>query len=134
MKIEDLIIGKDYLYKDYKSNTGCPKRGRIFTYTGYHRRFKDKFNPEITWDFSPLDMEDLKDPTYNFNLTRFLINFLKALAVFLVYGIGTYLVFELLNTYAVSFIPYLIWVLLGLLVVCICALAASFACHVEGKK
>jgi hypothetical protein len=65
---------------------------------------------------------------------RFLINFLKALAVFLVYGIGTYLVFELLNTYAVSFIPYLIWVLFGLLVVCICALAASFACHVESKK
>jgi hypothetical protein len=51
-----------------------------------------------------------------------------------VYGIGTYLVFELLNTYAVSFIPYLIWVLFGLLVVCICALYASFACHVEGKK
>jgi hypothetical protein len=65
---------------------------------------------------------------------RFLINFLTALAVFLGYGIGTYLVFELLKTYAISFMPYLIWVLLGLLVVCICALAASWTCHVEGKK
>jgi hypothetical protein len=65
---------------------------------------------------------------------RFLINFLKALAVFVGYGIGTYLVFELLKTYAISFMPYLIWVLLGLLVICICALTASWACHVEGKK
>ena len=65
---------------------------------------------------------------------RFLINFLKALAVFVGYGIGTYLVFELLKTYAVSFIPYLIWILLGLLVICICALYASWACHMEGKK
>jgi hypothetical protein len=60
---------------------------------------------------------------------RFLINFLKALAVFLGYGLGTYLVFELLKTYAVSFIPYLIWILLGLLVICICALYASWACR-----
>ena len=65
---------------------------------------------------------------------RFLINFIKALAVFVGYGIGTYLVFELLKTYAVSFIPYLIWILLGLLVICICALYASWACHMEGKK
>jgi hypothetical protein len=65
---------------------------------------------------------------------RFLINFLKALAIFVGYGIGTYLVFELLKTYAVSFMPYLIWVLLGLLVICICALYASWTCHVEGKK
>jgi uncharacterized membrane protein len=65
---------------------------------------------------------------------RFLINFLKALAVFVGYGLGTYLVFELLRTYASSFIPYLIWILLGLLVVCICALAASFACHTERTK
>jgi hypothetical protein len=65
---------------------------------------------------------------------RFLINFLKALAVFLVYGIGTYLVCELLKTYAVSFIPYLIWVLFGLLVICICALHASWACHTERTK
>ena len=57
---------------------------------------------------------------------RFLINFLKALAVFVGYGIGSYLVFELLKTYAASFIPYLIWILLGLLVICICALYASF--------
>jgi len=134
MKVEDLIIGKDYLYKDYKYNTGCPKRGRTFTFTGYHRCFKDKFNPEITWDFSPLDIEELKDPTYNFNLTRFSINFLTALTVFVGYGLGTYLVFELLKTYAASFIPYLIWVLLGLLVICLCALYAAWAGHVEGKK
>jgi hypothetical protein len=65
---------------------------------------------------------------------RFLINFLKALAVFLSYGISTYLVFELLKTYAASFIPYLIWILLVLLVICICALAASHACHVEDEE
>jgi hypothetical protein len=65
---------------------------------------------------------------------RFLINFIKALTVFLVYGIGTYLVFELLKTYAASFMPYLTWVLLGLLVICICALAASWACHMERTK
>jgi hypothetical protein len=65
---------------------------------------------------------------------RFLINFIKALAVFVGYGLGTYLIFELLKTYAASFIPYLIWVLFGLLVICICALAASWACHVEGTK
>jgi tryptophan-rich sensory protein len=67
-------------------------------------------------------------------LSRFLINFIKALTVFVSYGTGTYLVFELLKTCAVSFIPYLIWILLGLLVICICALAASHACYVEGKK
>jgi hypothetical protein len=60
---------------------------------------------------------------------RFLINFLTALAVFVSYGIGTYLIFELLKTYAISFMPYLTWILLGLLVVCICALYASWACH-----
>jgi hypothetical protein len=65
---------------------------------------------------------------------RFLINFIKALTVFIGYGIGTYLVFELLKTYAASFIPYLIWILLGLLVICISALYASWACRVEGKK
>jgi hypothetical protein len=129
MKIEDLIIGKDYLYKDYKSNTGCPKRGRIFTYTGYHRCFKDKFNPEITWDFSPLDIEELKDPTYNFNLTRFLIHFLTALTIVVGYGSIVYVVIDVLKPYIIS--P---WVPFGLLVICICALAASWACHVEGKK
>jgi hypothetical protein len=60
---------------------------------------------------------------------RFLINFLKASALFLGYGLGTYLVFELLQTYAASFIPYLIWILLGLLVICISALYASWVCH-----
>jgi hypothetical protein len=65
---------------------------------------------------------------------RFLINFIKALAVLVGYGIGTYLVFELLKTYAISFMPYLTWILLGLLVVCICALVASFACHTERTK
>jgi len=133
MKVEDLIIGKDYLYKDYKYNTGCPKRGRTFTFTGGFYSFKDKVDSSV-WCFSPLDIEELKDPTYNFNLTRFSINFIKALAIFVGYGLGTYLVFELLKTYAASFIPYLIWVLLGLLVICLCALAASWACHVEGKK
>jgi hypothetical protein len=62
-------------------------------------------------------------------MMRFLINFLKTLAVFVGYGLGTYLVFELLKTYNIS--P---WVPFGLIVICICALAASFACHVEGEK
>jgi len=65
---------------------------------------------------------------------RFLINFLKALGVFLGYGLGSYLVFELLKTYAASFIPYLIWVFFWLLVVSICALCASWACHMERTK
>jgi hypothetical protein len=60
---------------------------------------------------------------------RFLINFLKGLAVFLGYGLGTYLVFQLLTIYNIS--P---WVPFGLLVICICALAASFACHMERTK
>jgi hypothetical protein len=129
MKIEDLIIGKDYLYKDYKPNTGCPKRGRTFTFTGYHRCFKDKFNPEITWDFSPRDIEELKDPTYNFNLTRFLIHFVTALTIVIGYGSMIYLAIELLKPYIIS--P---WVPFGLIVICICALYAFLACYVEGKK
>jgi hypothetical protein len=133
MKPEDLVIGKDYLYKDYKYNTGCPKRGRTFTFTGGFYGFKDKVDSSA-WCFNSVDVKELKDVTKNFNLTRFIINFLKALTVFVGYGLGTYLVFELLKTYAVSFIPYLIWVLLGLLVVCICALAALIACYIENKK
>jgi len=65
---------------------------------------------------------------------RFLINFLKALAVFVGYGLGSYLVFEFLKTYAASFIPYLVWVFFWLLVICICALYASWACHTERTK
>lgn len=62
---------------------------------------------------------------------RFFINFLKALGVFAGYGIGTYLFFELLKDYTS---PYLIWIFLGLLVICICTLYASWACHVEDLK
>lgn len=60
---------------------------------------------------------------------KFFINFLKALGIFAGYGIGTYLVFELLKAYAIWIMPYLIWILLGLLVICICSLYASWACH-----
>lgn len=60
---------------------------------------------------------------------RFLINFLKALTVFLGYGLCIYLVFELLKPYNIS--P---WIPFGLVVACLCALAALIACYVEGKK
>ena len=65
---------------------------------------------------------------------RFFINFLKLFGIFTGYGIGTYLVFELLKAYAIWIMPYLIWILLGLLVICICALYASWACHMEDLK
>lgn len=65
---------------------------------------------------------------------RFLINFLKLFGLFIGYAISTYLIFELLKTYAIWLMPYLIWILLGLLIICICALAASWACHVEDLK
>jgi hypothetical protein len=60
---------------------------------------------------------------------RFLINFIKALAVFVAYGIGTYLIAEFLKPYNIS--P---WIPFGLLVICICALYASWVCHVERTK
>lgn len=65
---------------------------------------------------------------------RFFINFLKALGVFTIWGLGTHLVLELLKTYAIWLEPYLGWILLGLLVICICALAASVACYMEDFK
>ena len=65
---------------------------------------------------------------------RFLINFLKALGVLTIWGLGTHLVLELLKTYAIWLEPYLGWILLGLLVICICALAASIACHMEDLR
>jgi hypothetical protein len=128
MKTEDLIIGKDYLYKDYKYNTGCRKRGRIFTFTGGSYGFKDKVDSSV-WCFNSVDVEELKDLTYNFNLTRFLIHFLTALTIVVGYGSIVYVAIESLKPYIMS--P---WVLFGLLVICLCALAASWACHVEGKK
>jgi hypothetical protein len=65
---------------------------------------------------------------------RFFINFLKALGIFTGYGLGTYLVFELLKAHAIWIMPYLIWILLGLFIICICALAASWACHMEDNE
>ena len=65
---------------------------------------------------------------------RFFINFLKALGVFTIWGLGTHLVLELLKTYAIWLDPYLGWIFLGLLVICICALAASLACYMENIK
>ena len=65
---------------------------------------------------------------------RFLINFLKALGIFTGYGLGTYLAFELLKSHAIWIMPYLIWILLGLFIICICALAASWACHMEDNE
>jgi hypothetical protein len=60
---------------------------------------------------------------------RFLINFLTALTIVVGYGSIVYVAIELLKPYIIS--P---WVPFGLLVICICALYASWACHVEGKK
>ena len=65
---------------------------------------------------------------------RFFINFLKALGIFTIWGLGTHLVFKFLKTYAIWLVPFLGWILLGLLVICICALAASWACHMEDNK
>jgi hypothetical protein len=60
---------------------------------------------------------------------RFLINFITALTLVIGYGSMIYLAIELLKPYVIS--P---WVPFGLLVVCICAVAALIACYVEGKK
>lgn len=62
---------------------------------------------------------------------RFLINFLKALGVFTIWGLGAHLVFKFLKTYAVWLEPYLGWILLALVVIIICALAAFLACYLE---
>jgi hypothetical protein len=60
---------------------------------------------------------------------RFLINFLTALTIVVGYGSIIYLAIELLKPYIMS--P---WVPFGLLVVCLCALAALIGCYVENKK
>lgn len=65
---------------------------------------------------------------------RFLINFLKALGVFTIWGLGTHLIFKFLKAYAMWLEPYLGWIFLGLLVICICALAASIACYMEDLR
>ena len=65
---------------------------------------------------------------------RFFINFLKALGVFTIWGLGAHLIFKFLKAYAMWLEPYLGWILLGLLVICICALAASLACYMEDLK
>ena len=65
---------------------------------------------------------------------RFLINFLKALGVLTIWGLGTHLVLELLKTYAIWLEPYSGWIALGLLVICVCVLVASWACHMEDLK
>lgn len=65
---------------------------------------------------------------------RFFINFLKALGIFTVWGLGTHLIFELLKAYAIWLMPHLGWILFGLLVVCICVLAAFWACHLEDLR
>ena len=65
---------------------------------------------------------------------RFLINFLKALGVFTIWGLGTHLIFKFLKAYVMWLEPYSGWILVGLLVVCICALAASWACRMEDLK
>ena len=65
---------------------------------------------------------------------RFFINFLKALGICMIWGLGGYLVFKLLKTYAIWLEPYSGWIALGLLVICICVLVASWACHMEDLK
>ena len=65
---------------------------------------------------------------------RFFINFLKALGIFTIWGLGTHLVFKFLKAYTMWLEPYLGWILLGLLVICICALTASIACYMENIK
>ena len=65
---------------------------------------------------------------------RFLINFLKALGVFTIWGLGTHLVLELLKTYAMWLEPYLDLMVLAFVVTSICALAAFLACDMEDLK
>jgi hypothetical protein len=65
---------------------------------------------------------------------RFFIKFLEILTIVVGYGTIFFLAFELLKAHAIWIMPYLIWILLGLLVICICALAASWACHMEDNR
>jgi hypothetical protein len=62
---------------------------------------------------------------------RFFIKFLEILTIVVGYGTISFLAFELLKSWLVS---YLIWGLIGLVVICICALAASWACHMEDNE
>ena len=66
--------------------------------------------------------------------SRFFINFVKALGVFALWGLGAHLVFKFLKAYAMWLEPYSGWIVLGLLVICICALAAFLACDMEDLK
>ena len=65
---------------------------------------------------------------------RFLINFLKALGVFTIWGLGTHLIFKFLKTYAIWLARYLDLMVLAFVVTSICALAASIACDMEDLK
>lgn len=65
---------------------------------------------------------------------RFLINFLKALGVFTIWGLGTHLIFKFLKAYAIWLEPYSDLMVLAFVVASICALAAFLACDVEDLK
>ena len=65
---------------------------------------------------------------------RFFINFLKALGVFTIWGLGAHLVFKFLKAYAMWLEPYLDLMVLAFVVTSICALAASLACYMEDLK
>lgn len=65
---------------------------------------------------------------------RFFIKFLEMLTIVVGYGTILAFSFELLKAHAIWLEPYLAWIFLGLLVICICALAASWACHMEDNK
>jgi hypothetical protein len=62
---------------------------------------------------------------------RFFIKFLEILTIVVGYGTISFLAFELLKSWLMS---YLIWGLIGLVVICICALTASWACHMEDNE
>ena len=65
---------------------------------------------------------------------RFFIKFLEILTIVVGYGTISLLAFELLKAHASWLMPYLIWILIGLVVICLCALTASWACHMEDSK
>lgn len=65
---------------------------------------------------------------------RFFINFLKALGVFTIWGLGAHLVFKFLKAYAIWLEPYLDLMVLAFVVTSICALAAFLACDMEDLK
>ena len=62
---------------------------------------------------------------------RFFINFLEMLTIVVGYGTISFLAFELLKAHNIWLIPYLGWILLALVVIIICALAAFLACDIE---